>query len=115
MSPDGVTGFTVSPRSSDEMAAALNRLLDDQHLREKMGRAARARVVNEFDIAEMAARTLDLYRSVLEIRANSFEPSHRCTNAIKQGLLSTKMRIFRSRPCAPRATDSAFVRRRVSS
>ena len=65
VSPDGVTGFAVSPRSSDEMATALNRLLDDPILREKMGRAARARVVNEFDIAEMAARTLDLYRSVL--------------------------------------------------
>ena len=65
VSPDGVTGFAVSPRSSDEMATALNRLLDDPMLREKMGRAARARVVNEFDIAEMAARTLDLYRSVL--------------------------------------------------
>ncbi len=65
MSPDGVTGFTVPPRNSDEMAAALNRLLDNSELREKMGRAARARVVNEFGIAEMAWQTLDLYRSVL--------------------------------------------------
>jgi glycosyltransferase involved in cell wall biosynthesis len=70
VSPDGVTGFAVSPRSSDEMATALNRLLDDPVLREKMGRAARARVVNEFDIAEMAARTLDLYRSVLRDKGN---------------------------------------------
>jgi glycosyltransferase involved in cell wall biosynthesis len=65
VSPDGVTGFTVASRSPDEMAAALTRLLDDPVLREKMGRAARARVVNEFGIAEMAARTLDLYRGVL--------------------------------------------------
>jgi glycosyltransferase involved in cell wall biosynthesis len=65
VSPDGVTGFTVSSRSPDEMAAALNRLFDDPVLREKMGRAARARVVNEFGIVEMAAETLDLYRSVL--------------------------------------------------
>lgn len=65
VSQDGVTGFTVPPRSSDEMAAALNRLLDNPELREKMGRAGRARAVNEFGIAEMAAQTLDLYRSVV--------------------------------------------------
>jgi glycosyltransferase involved in cell wall biosynthesis len=65
VSRDGVTGFTVEPRSSDEMAAALNRLLDDSELRKKMGRAGRERVVSEFGIAKMAARTLDLYRSVL--------------------------------------------------
>jgi glycosyltransferase involved in cell wall biosynthesis len=65
VSQDGITGFTVPPRSSDEMAAALNRLLDNPELREKMGRAGRARAVNEFGIAEMAAQTLDLYRSVV--------------------------------------------------
>jgi glycosyltransferase involved in cell wall biosynthesis len=68
VSPDGVTGLTVASRSPDEMAAALNRLLDDQQLREKMGRAARARVFNEFGIVEMAAQTLNLYRSVLRDR-----------------------------------------------
>ena len=65
VSQDGVTGFTVAPRSSKEMASALNRLLGDPMLREKMGRAGHDRVVDEFGIAEMAARTLDLYRSVL--------------------------------------------------
>ena len=65
VSQDGVTGFTVAPRSSDEMAAALNRLLDNSDLRKEMGRAGRDRVVNEFGIAKMAAQTLDLYRSVL--------------------------------------------------
>ena len=65
VSQDGVTGFTVAPRSSDEMAAALNRLLDNPELREKMGRAGRDRVADEFGVAKMAAQTLDLYRSVL--------------------------------------------------
>lgn len=62
---DGVTGFTVEPRNSDAMAAALNRLLDNPDLRRRMGRAARDRVVNEFGIREMAARTLALYLSVV--------------------------------------------------
>lgn len=65
VSLDGVTGITVQPSSSDAMATALNRLLDNPELRERMGRAARDRVVAEFGIREMAARTLDLYRSVL--------------------------------------------------
>jgi rhamnosyl/mannosyltransferase len=62
---DGVTGFTVQPRSPDAMATALNRLLDNPELRTEMGRAARARVVNEFGIRQMAARTLALYRTVV--------------------------------------------------
>jgi glycosyltransferase involved in cell wall biosynthesis len=65
VSQDGITGFTVEPRNSDEMAAALNRLLDDPELRAKMGRAGRARAVSHFGIAEMAVQTLALYRSVL--------------------------------------------------
>ena len=62
---DGVTGFTVQPKSSEAMATALNRLLDDPDLRMEMGRAARERVVNEFGIRQMAARTLALYRTVV--------------------------------------------------
>ena len=62
---DGVTGFTVQPRSSDAIATALNRLLDNPELRERMGRTARDRVVNEFGIRKMAARTLELYTNVL--------------------------------------------------
>jgi len=65
ISVDGITGFTVQPRNSDVIATALNRLLDNPDLRNRMGRAARARVVNEFEIREMAARTLELYGSVL--------------------------------------------------
>jgi rhamnosyl/mannosyltransferase len=64
VSLDGVTGFTVQPRNSDAIAAALNQLLDDPELRKRIGRAARDRVINEFGIRKMAARTLDLYRSV---------------------------------------------------
>jgi len=62
---DGVSGFTVQPKSSDAMATALNRLLDNPELRMRIGRAARERAVAEFGIREMAARTLELYRSVL--------------------------------------------------
>jgi glycosyltransferase involved in cell wall biosynthesis len=65
VSLDGVTGFTVEPRSSEAMAAALNRLLHDSELRTRMGRAARDRVVNEFGIRKMAVRTLNLYTTVL--------------------------------------------------
>jgi glycosyltransferase involved in cell wall biosynthesis len=62
---DGLTGLTVPPRSSEAMATALNRLLDNNELRMEMGRAARDRVVKEFGIRQMAARTLALYRTVV--------------------------------------------------
>jgi glycosyltransferase involved in cell wall biosynthesis len=91
VSPDGVTGFTVPPRNSDEMAEALNRLLDDPQLRAKMGRAGRARVVSEFGIAEMAAQTLALYGSVLAREESTRilagvtpRPSDRAMAAMKQ-------------------------------
>jgi glycosyltransferase involved in cell wall biosynthesis len=64
VSLDGVTGFTVEPRSAEAMAAALNQLLHDSELRTRMGRAARDRVVYEFGIRKMAARTLNLYTTV---------------------------------------------------
>ena len=70
VSVDGVTGITVQPRNPDEIAAALNHLFDNPELRRRMGRAARARVLNEFGIREMAARTLDLYRRLLKDSRN---------------------------------------------
>jgi glycosyltransferase involved in cell wall biosynthesis len=65
VSPDGVTGLTVVPRDSDEMARAINRLLDDHELRRKYGDSALHRVRTEFTADAMARRTLDLYQQVV--------------------------------------------------
>ena len=58
---DGVSGIAIPPRDSAAIAEALNRLISDNELRERMGAAARKRVVEEFDRKEIARQTADLY------------------------------------------------------
>jgi rhamnosyl/mannosyltransferase len=65
VSLDGVTGLTVAPRDSGEMAKALNRLLNDDELRKKYGESALHRVRAEFTADAMAKRTLDVYQQVI--------------------------------------------------
>jgi glycosyltransferase involved in cell wall biosynthesis len=47
---DGETGFLVPERRVDALADRLIRLLDDDALRRRMGRAARAKMEREFDL-----------------------------------------------------------------
>jgi len=58
------TGLTVPPGDSDQLAAAINRLLDNPELRATFGRAAALRAKQEFAVDVMAARTLSLYDRV---------------------------------------------------
>ncbi len=60
-----MTGITVTPADSGELASAINRLLDDPGLREKYGAAAARRAREEFSIETMVDRTLELYREVI--------------------------------------------------
>jgi glycosyltransferase involved in cell wall biosynthesis len=62
---DEVTGLAVPPRDPKALAQAINRLLDDEMLRKRMGQAARQRVHAEFSMQSMARGTLGVYRSVL--------------------------------------------------
>jgi glycosyltransferase involved in cell wall biosynthesis len=59
------TGLTVPPRDPDALAAAINRLLDDDSLCASFGRAARLRAEQEFSLEVMAARTLSLYDKIM--------------------------------------------------
>lgn len=59
---DGVTGLTVPPGDAAALGAALNRVLADDTLRGRMGRAARQRYEDEFTADQMTERTLRLYR-----------------------------------------------------
>jgi glycosyltransferase involved in cell wall biosynthesis len=68
VSLDGVTGITVRPRNSVEIANALNRLLDDAALRGRYGDAALNRVNTEFTVGAMVNRTLDVYRRAAYLR-----------------------------------------------
>ncbi len=54
---DGATGLVVHrPRHVDQAVGSLARLLDDEGLRHRLGRAARARVETSFDYDTLAAR-----------------------------------------------------------
>ena len=49
---DGVTGLLVPPADSAALADALERLARDPELGHRLGRAGRAKVLREFDLAD---------------------------------------------------------------
>lgn len=57
---NGVSGYLVN-RNKDELAAALLRLFQDEEHREAMGRAARTRVIAEFDEEKRTSRLMRMY------------------------------------------------------
>lgn len=64
---DGVTGFVVEPEPGDApLAAALERLLDDDELQVRLGSAARARVLERFDARVTTNQLLDVLAEARE-------------------------------------------------
>jgi glycosyltransferase involved in cell wall biosynthesis len=64
VSLDGQTGLTVPPGNPTALAAAINRLLDDDALRHSLGQAGVRRAKQEFSLDTMLSRTLQLYQTV---------------------------------------------------
>lgn len=62
------TGFIVSPASSNELAAALERILCDPDRARRMGEAGRGRIASEFNWDVMAERYDALYTRLLKPR-----------------------------------------------
>jgi glycosyltransferase involved in cell wall biosynthesis len=62
---DGEEGLLVQPGDVAGLASALNRLLEDAGLRQRLGNAARARCTERFGIENVARAYLDLYRGIL--------------------------------------------------
>lgn len=58
------TGLVVQPMNAQALADAINRLLADPDLRQRMGQAAKARVHQEMDANVMLDRLVNLYRSI---------------------------------------------------
>ncbi|MFP5223821.1 MAG: glycosyltransferase family 4 protein [Acidobacteriota bacterium] len=59
-----VTGLLAAPESATELARAVSRLVGDARTREAMGRAGRRRVLDEYSWASVAARYLELCRTL---------------------------------------------------
>ncbi|MCK5851841.1 glycosyltransferase, partial [bacterium] len=62
---DGKTGIIVPPNNPSALAAAINKLLSDDKLREKLGQQALERVTQEFTADKMAVKTLKVYEEVV--------------------------------------------------
>jgi glycosyltransferase involved in cell wall biosynthesis len=61
VSIDGLTGLSAEPGDPTSLATALNKLLGDPELRDRLGVSARERVENEFTARRMALETLAIY------------------------------------------------------
>ena len=60
---DGETGLLVPAGDDAALAEALGALLADPARRRRLGRAGRARVLREFGVAPMVAKTAEIYRA----------------------------------------------------
>lgn len=66
---DGQTGLLVSPGEPGEIAAAIDRLVSDEALRDAMGAAGRASAVADFSWTGIAERTVEIYRKYIRSAA----------------------------------------------
>jgi glycosyltransferase involved in cell wall biosynthesis len=75
--PDGRNALTVPPGDSGALAGAIGRALDDPALRERLGAAGRAHVLDRFTWAEMARQTVEQYRLAIDeqLRPTDFRAS----------------------------------------
>lgn len=65
---DGFEALTVAPNDSDAFAAALNRLLDEPALAERLGKAGRERATSDFGEAGFGKRMNVIYEEALQSR-----------------------------------------------
>jgi glycosyltransferase involved in cell wall biosynthesis len=65
---DGVTGLVVPPNDPPALRAAIDRLLADRALRERLGRAAREHARERFSWERATLETLAAYRVALQER-----------------------------------------------
>ncbi|HET6917702.1 MAG TPA: glycosyltransferase, partial [Acidimicrobiales bacterium] len=59
---EGETGLFVPPRDAPALRAAVERLLGDRELRERLGRKAHTRARERFGWDAVIERTLEVYR-----------------------------------------------------
>jgi len=62
---DGIDGLLVPARDAQALAVAIGRLVDDPVAARRLGRAARAKALREFDERRVIARTLEAYAELL--------------------------------------------------
>jgi colanic acid/amylovoran biosynthesis glycosyltransferase len=74
---DGETGLLVSPGREDQLADALQTLLGDPGLRNRIAEAGLRHVARSYDVDASAVELLELFNELLgERRAGSLRPTH---------------------------------------
>ena len=68
---DREDGLLVAPGNEAELAEALERLLDDPELRVRLGRSARQRVLEEYDLHRNAQQLAQVFREFEVLRVTS--------------------------------------------
>lgn len=68
---DGVTGSLVAEHDEQKLAARLLELIRDEALRDRMGRAARSRAEQHFDLARQSAALSRIYVATLRAPADA--------------------------------------------
>jgi colanic acid/amylovoran biosynthesis glycosyltransferase len=58
----GTDGWLVPPADEEQLADAIGRLMDDAELRQKLGRSARVRVQEDYNLTRNAERLAEIYR-----------------------------------------------------
>jgi glycosyltransferase involved in cell wall biosynthesis len=58
---DNETGLLVEPKNHTELAAALIKLIDDEKLRTRLGKAGRKRVEENFNIDNIIDKLINYY------------------------------------------------------
>jgi len=66
----GIEGWLVPPADEEQLAGAIAKLMDDPGLRRKLGRSARIRVQEEYDLERNAGRLAEIYRRRLASSAS---------------------------------------------
>jgi glycosyltransferase involved in cell wall biosynthesis len=70
---DGETGLLVPPADPSALAVALQRVLDDAELRDRLAAAGRARALGRFTWRQCAVATVEHYRALLEEHGSTGE------------------------------------------
>jgi starch synthase len=76
---EGRTGLLVAPRNASQLADAVTRLLQDAHLRRRMGQNGKSKLEADCSPAVIAQKTLDTYRRAV----HRFAEAHRSASSAK--------------------------------
>ena len=63
---DGNTGIIVPPKNSDLLAKAIQKLVEDKDLRDKMGKAGRDRVKRLYDFEKNVEKMIAVYQRIIQ-------------------------------------------------